>query len=867
MSTLVSQTMFRVALVAGSAFIASCVAGQQGGEIVASQQASFDIEEATTDKRMVDCLLQGQIRKLGSTIYQMPPRPVKLPARDCEIRGGDFLVFDRANFASSLGHWLGLAKGGDADAMVYVGEIFERGLGRDEPDYAQAVVWYQRAAETGHPVAQISLAQMYEKGLGVQQDPAVAEQLYREAFGPMVSDNVTINPGSLDDPADRLQRLEQQLDKTRQDAAELEQQLAAAQENLSDAESDLQQRQAEEQRLIAQLAEVENHVNSAASGSAELDAARQELNRRNYELAEQQDTIARLQEEIDRNEGQIVAYEGEIDRVELLEARLQEQSAMFEQANEDLRNTRKALANSNSRLEQQQQAFEQERLALQEDRERLIASIESSASAQPELETQLREREDRLAVQSAALDTMHAEIEQQKAQSVQLQSRLTELRRENEQLVEVRSEAQRYRDESERLRVALQDTQEQLVAIEAEAENTEEMDQMRAQLQRVMQEADRYKNRLTVLETAQERMADLAGPEIQLIEPVAFNTRGNDGEVVVTGREGLPVIGKISAPAGLLSLMVNKEPTEVNANNVFQTQVDLTGESTSVRITAIDSQGKRSETFFNFINKAIRAKEMQAKIPDVEFGKFHALLIANEQYSMLPNLETPLEDVDTIGEILRDRYDFETTIIRDGSREEIMDGMYSLLGKLTSKDNLLIYYAGHGEYVTDTNRGVWLPVDANPESPANWITNVEINDYLKQIAAKQIVVIADSCYSGSLTRSAMINLRPGLTDEEYEAHLERMSQIRARVVLTSGGLAPVLDSANPGARHSIFAAALIDILNQNEAVLSAQDLGRTIAAKVSLAASKVGYDQEPQYAPLNHANHQGGDFFFVPLGI
>jgi hypothetical protein len=77
-------------------------------------------------------------------------------------------------------------------------------------------------------------------------------------------------------------------------------------------------------------------------------------------------------------------------------------------------------------------------------------------------------------------------------------------------------------------------------------------------------------------------------------------------------------------------------------------------------------------------------------------------------------------------------------------------------------------------------------------------------------------------------------------------------------------LAPVLDSNGVDSKHSVFATALIDILSQNGTVLSAQDLGRTVAAKVSLAASKIGYDQEPQYAPLNHANHQGGDFFFVP---
>ena len=117
----------------------------------------------------MDCLLQGQIRKLGNNIYQSPPRPVRLPAVECDIRGGDLLVYDRASFSASLSHWLELAKSGDVNAQIYVGEIFERGLGR-EPDYAQAAAWYKKAAESGNPSAQIALAQLYEKGLGVDAE-------------------------------------------------------------------------------------------------------------------------------------------------------------------------------------------------------------------------------------------------------------------------------------------------------------------------------------------------------------------------------------------------------------------------------------------------------------------------------------------------------------------------------------------------------------------------------------------------------------------------------------------------------------------------------------------------------------------------
>ena len=116
-----------------------------------------------------------------------------------------------------MSHWLSLAKQGDVNAQIYLGEIFERGLGR-EPDYAQAAAWYGKAAETGHPAAQISLAQLYEKGLGVDQNSAEAERLYALAFGAGSGETVALDPGSLDDPANRIQRLELNLSTTRDEA-------------------------------------------------------------------------------------------------------------------------------------------------------------------------------------------------------------------------------------------------------------------------------------------------------------------------------------------------------------------------------------------------------------------------------------------------------------------------------------------------------------------------------------------------------------------------------------------------------------------------------------------------------------------------
>lgn len=135
------------------------------------------------DLTVVDCLLPGKLRRMGSTItWVTRPRPVKLIATECEILGGQYILFDRANPDTALAVWMSAADAGDATAQTYVGEIYERGLGRAR-DYAAAAQWYRKAADQGYPRAQLLLGTLYEKGLGVERDPVRALDLYRKAAG------------------------------------------------------------------------------------------------------------------------------------------------------------------------------------------------------------------------------------------------------------------------------------------------------------------------------------------------------------------------------------------------------------------------------------------------------------------------------------------------------------------------------------------------------------------------------------------------------------------------------------------------------------------------------------------------------------
>ena len=49
----------------------------------------------------------------------------------------------------------------------------------------------------------------------------------------------------------------------------------------------------------------------------------------------------------------------------------------------------------------------------------------------------------------------------------------------------------------------------------------------------------------------------------------------------------------------------------------------------------------------------------------------------------------------------------------------------------------VVYYAGHGELDRVNNRGHWLPVDAETNSSANWISSIQITDVLNAMTAME----------------------------------------------------------------------------------------------------------------------------------
>jgi hypothetical protein len=129
------------------------------------------------------------------------------------------------------------------------------------------------------------------------------------------------------------------------------------------------------------------------------------------------------------------------------------------------------------------------------------------------------------------------------------------------------------------------------------------------------------------------------------------------------------------------------------------------------------------------------------------------------------------------------------------------------------------------------------------------------------MTVRQLLVVADSCYAGTLTRSALGRLEAGMSEEERAKVYSAMAQRRSRMVMTSGGVEPVVDSA--GGAHSVFAQAFIELLRANVEVLPGQDLFRLLQVQVAAKAHRLDVQQVPEYAPIKFAGHEAGDFFFV----
>lgn len=529
--------------------------------------------------------------------------------------------------------------------------------------------------------------------------------------------------------------------------------------------------------------------------------------------------------EID-SDAPIVATTAAVDAAERerLEARAGQLEASLEALRTELATARQAVDGSQSR------AATAEKSAAEERATRLVAEQSAAQDASRSVANLQRE----LAIRAEEAAAMQQALEMARTETATAADTAVQLAQRERELAAQRAEAERLGRELANATMLATSRQQQIERLEA---------------------------------PVRERL--LAGPQLAIIEPQIVPTR-DIVPVAVTQAGERQVVGRVTAPAGLVSVTVNDTAVTANELGVFATSVAVATGDSPVRIVAVDRQGKRGELQFMLRTTATEPQRPVATADSggrslaasVDFGSYHALLIGNNDYRSLPDLASPVNDVTDLSRTLEQRYGFKTTVLLNADRYQILSALNTLRETLTVRDNLLVYFAGHGELDEVNQRGHWLPVDAERDSTANWIPTTAVTDILNIMKAKQVLLVVDSCYAGALTRSAMGRLGTGMTDAERLHWYRTMASKRSRTVLTSGGLAPVMDAG--GGRHSVFAKALLEVLDANADAIDGQRLHREVAARVAYAAANLRFDQVPEYAPIRYAGHEAGEFFLVP---
>ncbi|MBI1769593.1 MAG: caspase family protein [Bacteroidetes bacterium] len=246
-------------------------------------------------------------------------------------------------------------------------------------------------------------------------------------------------------------------------------------------------------------------------------------------------------------------------------------------------------------------------------------------------------------------------------------------------------------------------------------------------------------------------------------------------------------------------------------------------------------------------------KKSSDEIPKTD-RKNRALIMGVSKYQNegpgLQSLENPTRDAQLLYDMLTVSYAFDpenVILLKDPTRQSIIDAFDKLADVTTPVDNVLVFYAGHGVWDKQKELGYWLPSDANLKSKSAWIANSQIKDYLSDnvIRSKHTLLISDACFGGSIFKSRSVS-------SEAFIRINELYKEPSRKAMTSGNLSAVPDK-------SIFIQQLLKKLKENEdEFLPAQQLFTRIYEPIVNNAAT-----NPLYGVIQGAGDGGGDFIFM----
>jgi len=350
-------------------------------------------------------------------------------------------------------------------------------------------------------------------------------------------------------------------------------------------------------------------------------------------------------------------------------------------------------------------------------------------------------------------------------------------------------------------------------------------------------------------------VSDTAPPAIGIFEP---NLKGRGKIFKVAKKKQLLIKGKAKDESGIYEVYINDSEANVSPNGDFWKEIQLTYGKNQIRVKAIDGNKNIAERSFTVLRESddisvgSSSKPIESDNRLTGDGIHYALLIGVQDYtySSVTSLDYPISDAMKVKEVLTQYYTFEEEniiFLKNPDRKMIIRTFDAIAKKLTLKDNLLLFFSGHGYWDKNLEQGYWLPSDATWDDRSGWIENSTISTYLRGIKTQHSLVVSDACFSGSIfkTKDAFASI-PKSVEEIYK--------LPSRKAITSGAVETVPD-------HSVFVEYFLKKLEQNtQQYLDAQTLYTSIRDAVN---NNSPTNQKPLFGVISQAGDEGGEFIFI----
>ena len=261
---------------------------------------------------------------------------------------------------------------------------------------------------------------------------------------------------------------------------------------------------------------------------------------------------------------------------------------------------------------------------------------------------------------------------------------------------------------------------------------------------------------------------------------------------------------------------------------------------------------------------SVGKSDIDINIPtNAKLSNRYALVIGNEDYKSMQKTLSSEQNVDYAAndaEIFKE-YALKTLGVPDenmhfllnatsGQMYQEIDLITKIVGKIGTKAELIVYYAGHGFPDEQTKAPYLIPVDV---AASNLSSAIKLDDFYTKLSstnASKVTVFLDACFTGDGRNQSLVSSRGVKV-------VAKQGSLNGNLVVFSASSGKQSSLPYHKERHGMFTYHLLKKLKDTKGSITFGELYSYLEEKVSLESLKVNkMEQDPKINVSNQVKSQ-----------